>query len=70
MIKKCLLDYDNLEEKYKISNDKREKSEKLKDENLVLVCNYPWDGNSYPGNEYWCGGSYLSGSSDPAAACR
>lgn len=44
----------------------RDPAEKLQSGEL-LVLSYAWDGNAFPGNEYWLGS--LDGSGDPAAAC-
>ncbi|KAI1185550.1 hypothetical protein F5B17DRAFT_28697 [Nemania serpens] len=48
---------------------RRNPAEKLTgaDEGHLLVLSYAWDGNAFPGNEYWVGS--LTATGDPAAAC-
>jgi len=57
----------------KISFSKRDPAAKLTGENegKLLVAMYAWDGNSYPGNEYWLATKrqhQIGGSGDSAAA--
>jgi len=57
---------DSVGNKIQICHSQRNPFSKVPDE-YMIVAQYAWDGNSFPGNEYW--GRSLAASGDPAAAC-
>lgn len=64
----CYFNYNNFPKfvgHIEIESGKRNVANPLNND-LLLVANWPWDANSYVGNEFWLG--LLSDSGDPAAA--